>query len=134
MAKDKWGLYITHLKSMLNDKSFPSSEQARIKGYLKTWNSAKMFLRVSFFIDLLTILPILSLAFQKDDINPVDSVRCMTKTMGRIDLFMGKGFEKLPNVRDLLSKIEERDSEFYFQGVKLRLTCFEEKELLCWVG
>ena len=82
MVKDKWGLYITHLKSMLNDKRFPSSEQARIKGYLKTWNSAKMLLMVSFFIDFLTIPSILSLAFQKDDINPVDSVRCMAKTMG----------------------------------------------------
>ena len=32
---------------------------------------------------------------------------------------MEKGFVKLPNVRDLLSNIDERDSEFYFQGVKL---------------
>ena len=110
MVKDKVVGVIYHSsQKYAKQQKFPSSEQARIKGYLKTWNSAKMLLRVSF----------LSISFQKDDINPVDSVRCMAKTMARMDLFMGKGFEKLPNVWDLLSKIEERDSEVYFQGVKL---------------
>ena len=67
-----------------------------------------MIFLVTFFIDLLTIPSALSWPFQKDDISTVESVKCMEKTLERIELFGKKNFEKLPNVRDLLSKIEEK--------------------------
>ena len=68
-----------------------------------------MLPRVSFFIDRLTIPSILSMEFQKDHINPVDSVRCISKIE----------FEKIPSVTDLLSKSVDKDCEHSFQGIKL---------------
>ena len=79
-----------------------------------------MIIQVAFFIDLLTIPSILSLSFQKEDINPVESVKAFDRAAERLDLFIKKDFEKLPNVRDFLSKVKEVDGEYSYQGVKLK--------------
>ena len=138
MCKDKWGIYIEHLTQILDDASYTAKEKAKIKGYLNKWNTPKMIIQVAFFIDLLTIPSILSLSFQKEDINPVESVKAFDRTVERLDLFMKKDFEKLPNVRDFLSKVKEIDGEYSYQGVKLRKfedsksTVSKEKKSICW--
>ena len=119
MCKDKLGLYIAHLKNIQNDESYKSSEKAKMDGYLTKWKTSKMILQVCFFIDWLTIPSILSLIFQKDDINPVESVKAMEKTLDRLETFMKKDFEKLTNVRDFLSNVKETEGEYSYQGVKL---------------
>lgn len=119
MCKDKWSLYIAHLEKILIDCSYTTAEKAKMRGYLHKWKTSKMIIQVCFFIDLLTIPSILSLSFQKEDVNPVDSIRAFEKTLDRLELFMKKDFEKLPNVREFLSKVNEIDGEYYYQGVKL---------------
>ena len=49
----------------------------------------------------------------------MESVKCIEKTLERIELFGKKNFEKLPNVKYLLSKIKEKDGKFSFQDVNL---------------
>ena len=120
MCKDKWGIYIGHLTKMLEDSTYKAKEKAKIKGYLNKWNTSKMIIQVAFFIDLLTIPSILSLSFQKEDVNPVESVKAFDRASERLELFIKKDFEKLPNVRDFLSKVKEDDGEYSYQGVKLR--------------
>ena len=80
-----------------------------------------MLLLVAFFVDLLTVLSVLSLCFQKEDIDPVASTRALTKTKERLSLIKKKEFEKLPNVRHLLSKITQEDGsdDVFYQHVKL---------------
>ena len=89
------------------DESYNSAEKANIKGYLTKWKTSRMIIQVSFFIDLLTIPSVLSLSFQKNEINPVDSIKAFEKSLDRLDTFMKKDFEKLPNVRDFLLKVQE---------------------------
>ena len=43
----------------------------------------------------------------------------MEKTLDRLETFMKKDFEKLPNVRDFLSKVKETEGEYSYQDVKL---------------
>ena len=93
LCKDKWGLFISHLRNIINDPTYNTSEQAKMKGYLKTWKRSKMILQVSFFIELLNISATLSLVFQKEDINPADSLRAMNKTLDRLELLMKKDFQ-----------------------------------------
>ena len=59
------------------------------------------------------------MSFQKDDIIPVDSVKCMEKTLEHLELFGKKNFQELPNIWDFLSKIEEKDGKYTFQAVPL---------------
>ena len=75
MCLDKWGVYIQHLETMTEDETITSKDKAKMKGYLKHWKSSRMPLLLALFIDILTIPSILSLIFQKEKIDPVQTVR-----------------------------------------------------------
>ena len=58
-----------------------------MKGYLRRWKSTRMPLLLALFIDILTIPSILSLTFQKETIDPVQSVRALKKAKDRLVQF-----------------------------------------------
>ncbi|XP_074626738.1 zinc finger protein 862-like [Acropora palmata] len=60
---DKFGLFIQHLETLSSDRSVKSSDQAKSKGYLKEWKSAKLFVYSCFFVDLLQPAAVLSQTF-----------------------------------------------------------------------
>ena len=77
LCKNKWELYIKYLEKMIEDQTIPSKDRARIKGYLKQWRRSKMLLLVSLFFDLLNIPSTLSLSFQREDLDPVQSLNAI---------------------------------------------------------
>ena len=115
-----WGMYITHLRNILDDPTYNSKEKAKITGYLRSWENSALILSVCFFIDLLTIPSILSLVYQKEHISPVESARSMEKTLNRLELFMKKDFDKLPNVREFLSKVAADGDQYSYQRIELK--------------
>ena len=128
MCLDKWGVYIQHLETMTEDETITSKDKAKMKGYLKHWKSSRMTLLLALFIDILTIPSILSLIFQKEKIDPVQTARALKKVKGRLAQFEKKAFEKLPNVRTFLSKIKELvNGQFFYQNVKL--SSFERQKV-----
>ena len=121
MCLDKWGIYIQHLETMTEHESITGKDKAKMKGYLRRWKSTRMPLLLALFIDILTIPSILSLTFQKETIDPVQSVRALKKAKDRLVQFEKKAFEKLPNVRNFLSKIKVVNGQFFYQSVELLL-------------
>ena len=105
---------------MPEDSTYTAREKAKIQGYLKKWNTSKLVFEVVSFIDLLMIPSILSLGFQKENVNPVEPVKAFDTDSKRLELFIKKDSEKLPNVRGFLSKVKEDGGEYSYQGVKLR--------------
>ena len=119
LCKNKWELYIKYLEKMIEDQTIPSKDRARIKGYLKQWRRSKMLLLVSLFFDLLNIPSTLSLSFQREDLDPVQSLNPIQKTRVRLELFASKSFEKLPNVHDFLARISHKEDGKYFLDIKM---------------
>ena len=66
---NKFGLFIQHLETLSSNKTVKSSDQAKLKGYLRKWNTCKLIVYVCFFVDLLQPAAILSQAFQAEDID-----------------------------------------------------------------
>ncbi len=127
MCLDKWGVYIQHLETMTEDETITSKDKAKMKGYLRRWNSSRMPLLLALFIDMLTIPSILSLTFQKETIDPVQTVRALKKTKERLVQFEKRAFEKLLNVRNFLSKIKEMNGQFFYQNAEL--SSFERQKV-----
>lgn len=50
---DKFGLFIQHLETLSCDTTVKSSDQSKLKGYLRKWKSGKLFVYSCFFVDLL---------------------------------------------------------------------------------
>ena len=105
---------------MPEDFTYTAKEKAKIQGYLNKWNTTRLIFQVVSFIDLLTIQSILSLVFQKENVNPVELVKSFDRDSERLELLIKKDFEKLPNDRDFLSKVKKDVGEYLYKGVKLR--------------
>ena len=65
---------------MTEDETMTGKDKAMTKGYLGRWNVP---LLLALFIDILTIPSILSLKFQKETIDPMQSVRALKKAKER---------------------------------------------------
>ena len=77
---ENYGTYIGHLEQMTEDKSYPSKDRAKFKGYLRKWKDAKTPLYLALFIELLSPVRLLSLAFQNEEVDIVNTASNIEKT------------------------------------------------------
>ena len=120
MCLDKWGLYIQHLESLCEDKTIPTKDRAKLKGYLKSWKNAKMPFLLSMCIDLLEIPAQLSICMQSDKIDTVNAMNYLSKAKQRLELFERKEFEKLPHVKYVISKVSCDDGKYFLHDIELK--------------
>ena len=117
---DKWGIYIQHLESIAEDKSYKLKDREKMKGYLRKWKKTEIPFMLALFIDMLEIPSILSRSFQADIIDPVYAFCCLSKAKERFDLFDSKEFDKLPHVKDLPYQITvNKNDEHVYQNIVL---------------
>lgn len=116
---DKFGIYLQHLQSMSEDKSFKSADRQKFKGWLRKWQQARIPLLACLFLDILSPAKMLSLAFQENDINPVSTIQRLETAKKQLDRLEGKKFDELPTVQRFLDKVKENDGNFFYQSVTL---------------
>ena len=116
---DKFGLYLQHLQTMSEDKSFKAADRQKFKGWLRKWQQARIPLTACLFIELLSPAKALSLAFQDDEIDIVATVGRIATAKKQLERLERKDFLDLPTVKRFLEKIEERDFAFQYQNVNL---------------
>ena len=92
---------------MPKDSTYTAKEKAKIRGYLNKLNTPKLIFQVVSSIDLLPIPSILSLGFQKANVNPIEPVKVFDRDSEQLQLFIMKDFEKFPNIQDFLSKVKK---------------------------
>ena len=63
----KYGAYITHLISLIEDPSVKQTDKQKLKGYVLKWSESKVLIGCSFFHDLLKSYAILSKVLQDDE-------------------------------------------------------------------
>ena len=109
-----WGVYIMHL-----DKSVPPSDQNKLKGYLKAWSQSKIPFLLALFIDVLSVVSNLSLVFQSDSIDVVSFCDAISKAKRQMERLQECSFETMPFVKNLLSKIEEKEPTFFYMNIPI---------------
>ena len=50
---DRYGAYISHLMTLVEDKTIKSVDRAKLKGYLKKWRHTKMLIGAALYVDIL---------------------------------------------------------------------------------
>ena len=53
LCLDKWRLYIQHFETLCEDKSIPSTDKSKLKGYLKDWRKPLIPVLFALFSNLL---------------------------------------------------------------------------------
>ena len=76
---------------------------------------------LALFVDLFSIASKLSLAFQDNVIDSVSALRSIKKTKENLQKFENHEFEKLPFVRNFLSKFQtDSVGDKTYQNIKLK--------------
>ena len=120
VAFDKYGLFISHIKEMPQDKSYASSARAKMIGYLRSWNRTAMIVKLGFYIDMLELISKLSLALQSDEIDPVRAIKAMGKISEKLSDMKEKDVNDYLSIRSLKRRISDIEGEVTYQGFKVR--------------
>ena len=115
---DKFGIYLQHLQSMSEDKSFKSADRQKFKGWLRKWQQARIPLLACLFLEILSPAKMLSLAFQENDINPVSTIQHLETAKKQLDRLEGKKFNELPTVQLFLDKVKSKVTLPNFNAAK----------------
>ena len=117
---DKYGIFMQHLENLTEDKSYPSKERAKFKGWHQKWTNARIPLLACLSIEVLAPARILSKIFQAEEVDVVAVGHNLQKTKQQLDRIERKDFDQLPTVQRFLNNVEEDEGEFKYQDVVLK--------------
>ena len=100
---DRFGAYLSHLKSLSEDRSVKSVDRQKLKGYILHWRESKVLLGCAFLHDLLKPVGIVCKILQEDELCVVRTVEAFIKTKRSLDEIKLKSFENLPTVKKVLT-------------------------------
>jgi hypothetical protein len=77
---DRYGAYINHLLTLVEDTSVRSDDRAKLKGYLQKWRHTRMLVGAALYIDVLKTPACLSLCLQGDHLDIVSGIKSVLKS------------------------------------------------------
>ena len=113
---DKFDVYMVHLESLCNDATYSTKDRSKFQGYLKKWNSTKMLLYIAYYIDILEPIRLLSIAFQKVDIDVVKSARALSKVKKTISKMKDRSIWRFPSIAMTQRNISVKEGEKVYKG------------------
>ena len=113
---DRYGTYIAHLTSLVDDSSVRTSDRDRLKGYLRKWKQPKMIIATALYIEVLKPASILSQTLQSDDVDIVFSIESILKTLKALQTLSEKDPKDWPTLQLVKNRI---DYQSEYQGVSI---------------
>lgn len=117
---DRYGAYIAHLSTLVEDSSLKAVDRARLKGYLVKWKQPKLLVGCAMYIDALKPVSLLSLSLQGNDTaDIVISIESTLKSAKTLQSLTQKDPSQWPKLKLLRQSTKEVDGEQQYQGVPL---------------
>ena len=116
---ERFGAYLNHLCSLLEDPSVKSVDKQKLKGYILRWRNAKVLVGCAFFSDLLKPASILCKVLQKDIICVLSAIEAFLKTKKSIEKIRDTPFDDLPTVKTIRARIKVDTSGTSYQGAEI---------------
>ena len=121
-----YGIFITHLEFLANTDS-QALKHHEIEGYAKKWQYAKFPLHIAVYLEVIMPLKVLSVSLQQEKHDPVYMLRNVHEfnwSMSKLQLLVENVFEgstkKLTNYTKFLSLVEQNETGFVYQDIKLK--------------
>ena len=116
---DEYGVYLQHLQTMSQDRSFKAADRMKFQGWLKRSQQARIAILACLFIELLSPAKALSLAFQGEEIDIVSSVDHIQTAKEQLKRLERRDLQDLPTIQRFLGKVKEYDGQVQYQNVTL---------------
>ena len=121
-----YGIFITHLESLVNTDS-QALKCHEIESYAEKWQCAKFPLHIAMYLNVLTPLKVLSVRLQQEKHDPIYMLRNVHDfnwSMLKLQLLVENAFEgstkKLTNYTKFISLVEQNETGFVYQDIKLK--------------
>ena len=115
---DRYGAYIAHLSTLVEDRSIKPSDRSHLKGYLLKWRRPEVLVGCALYTEVLKPLSILSLTLQSDTADIVTSVKNTLKAIKTLKSLAEEDPKQWPTIQLIQSRIREVDGQEY-QGFQL---------------
>ena len=116
---DRYGAYLSHLETLIEDKSIKSVDRQRLKGYLLKWREAKIVVGSAMYTDALKPASLLSLTLQGDDIDIVQGIKHILKCHSSLKILTSQNPVEWPLTKVVLSRLNDANGGKVYQGSEL---------------
>ena len=122
---ENYGIYLQHIEDLANNDSQPKKRE-ELKGHLKKWKEASVFIHMAIYLDVLLPLRRLSLSLQPEFHDPVKQIKrvqeftwTMSKLKILIETSLGEGSEVITYYKKLLKDVKSVKESFEYQNIVL---------------
>ncbi len=121
---ERYGAYIAHLTTLVSDSSITTTDRARLTGYLRKWQQAKMLIGTAMYVDILKPPSLLSKTLQEDDLDVVLGLQLILKSKKSLKSLAELDPLQWPTVKLVLGRLDDDNA---YQGSTLQ--CYNDAML-----
>ena len=116
---DRYGAYVHHLATLIEDRSLKPDDRQHLKGYLLKWKQQKMFIGCAMYVEALKPVSLLSLSQQKGAafVNGIESTLNSVKALNSMSELAAT---ESSTVNLLKSRLKQVGDQKEYQGVALQ--------------
>ena len=111
---DRYGAFLNHVTTLAEDQSIKSTDQARLKGYLKWWKQSKALIGAAMYVNLL-----LSLSLQGEKLGIVLSIQHPLKSSKSLKKMAAQDSLIWPTVKLVHDRVKDKGEDKVYQGAVL---------------
>ena len=116
---DRYGAYMNHLLTLIEDSSVKSDDRAKLKGYIQKWKRPRMLIAAAMYIDVLKSPSILSLTLQEGNLDIVGGIKNLLKSSKTLQVMSDEDPLQWPTVALVTTRIKEDNGQWIYQGAAL---------------
>ena len=113
---DRYGAYIAHMTTLVEDRSVPAADRARLKGYLRKWEQGRILIGCALYIDALRPASLLSRCLQMDNLDIIEGMKAILDARSSLLVLRDKDPRAWPSLRNVLGAISTTSE---YQGAAL---------------
>ncbi len=116
---DRYGAYINHLLTLIEDRTIKSETRAQLKGFLLKWRHSNMLIGVAMYVEVLKAPSILSQSLQDQSLDVVSGIKAILKASKSLNSLTEIDPLEWSTTKLVHSRISAEDDENTYQGAVL---------------
>ena len=117
---DRYGAYLLHLNSLIEDRTVKAEDRARIRGYAQKWSQGRILIGCALYIDILKPPSILSLTLQEMSQDVVLSIKHIRRPARPSGSWLDKIPLQWPTMKLVIDRIKDQNGTKEYQGASLQ--------------
>ena len=117
---DRYGAYINHFLTLVEDKTIKSDDRAKLKGYLQKWRHTRMLIGAALYVDVLKSPSYLSLCLQDNHLDIISGIKSVLKSSKSLKSLAEQDPLQWQVLKLVCSRVKDEGGDKIYQGAVLQ--------------